>query len=591
MHKTTYRSHLLLMLVERTAATICLVLMAIHKSLVFVFESPRIWQLERGSCRYGDPCLFDVVWSQAGFIWAGPTFRRHEQRRMCLRTTAGMNRRLEGEAAGGHLKRYGRILFGPSMMTATQVKLFAARRVHLRLAPAFGLVLLMTGFCHAQSGTGSGTGAYVVNTGVSANGTLLSGGSSDSHWLIIGGNGITKPTPAVVLTDQLPGNYAQSSDSRWIWANASGVAAFGPPYTFRTTIDLTDFNPSGVTVTGRWGVDNDGYILVNGTTPIGSGEFILDGGIKESNFRLFHGFQITGGFVSGINTLDFVAVDLGYVGGLNVASLVATGLQPSRVVINVASGTQTQAQAGYSTLAGSAPLVKAGLGTLVLNSANTLTGSTAVQQGDLRLADPSALGGSRLVPLSGGTVTLTPGLQTTLGGLAPNAGGLLDLGNGMVSVAAGLSATDLVAALISGLGDGGWSGTSGIVSTAAASSGGSRTVGWLDLGGGSLQVGFAAPGDTNLDWIVDSLDLANFLSSGKLDSGLPATWSEGDFNYDQLVDILDAASFLSSGLLDAGSYNPPAGSIAAVPEPSTWVMGLAGIACGGWQMFRRRRAR
>jgi formylglycine-generating enzyme required for sulfatase activity len=29
----------------------------------------------------------------------------------------------------------------------------------------------------------------------------------------------------------------------------------------------------------------------------------------------------------------------------------------------------------------------------------------------------------------------------------------------------------------------------------------------------------------------------------------------------------------------------------AVPEPSTWVMGLAGIACGGWQMWRRQRAR
>jgi hypothetical protein len=28
-----------------------------------------------------------------------------------------------------------------------------------------------------------------------------------------------------------------------------------------------------------------------------------------------------------------------------------------------------------------------------------------------------------------------------------------------------------------------------------------------------------------------------------------------------------------------------------VPEPSTWVMGLVGIACGGWQMWRRRRAR
>jgi hypothetical protein len=29
----------------------------------------------------------------------------------------------------------------------------------------------------------------------------------------------------------------------------------------------------------------------------------------------------------------------------------------------------------------------------------------------------------------------------------------------------------------------------------------------------------------------------------------------------------------------------------AVPEPSTWVMGLAGLACGGYSMFRRRRAR
>ena len=29
----------------------------------------------------------------------------------------------------------------------------------------------------------------------------------------------------------------------------------------------------------------------------------------------------------------------------------------------------------------------------------------------------------------------------------------------------------------------------------------------------------------------------------------------------------------------------------AVPEPSTWVMGAVGLACGGWQMYRRRRGR
>ena len=58
------------------------------------------------------------------------------------------------------------------------------------------------------------------------------------------------------------------------------------------------------------------------------------------------------------------------------------------------------------------------------------------------------------------------------------------------------------------------------------------------------------------------------------------------------------ASFLSSS--NSSSYDPSfefssigfrLASPVAVPEPSTWVMGLAGIACGGWQMWRRRRAR
>jgi hypothetical protein len=33
------------------------------------------------------------------------------------------------------------------------------------------------------------------------------------------------------------------------------------------------------------------------------------------------------------------------------------------------------------------------------------------------------------------------------------------------------------------------------------------------------------------------------------------------------------------------------GSVQAVPEPSTYCMALAGLACGGYSMFRRRRAR
>jgi formylglycine-generating enzyme len=259
--------------------------------------------------------------------------------------------------------------------------------------------------------------------------------------------------------------------------------------------------------------------------------------------------------------------------GLRIAGLPPA--PPSTITINVGSGTQTQAQAGYPSLSGTTPVFKTGAGTLVVDAANALTGSMTVQGGRLQLANGAALASSRLVPLAGGTVTLTPGLQTTVGGLAAEAGGLTDVGNGMVTAATGLSATSMVAAIVTGMGDGSWNGTSGITSSVAASSGGDRTVGWLDNGDGSVTFAFAAAGDTNLDWQVDIIDAANFLAGGKFDSGSPGSWNEGDFTYDGVVDILDAASFLSNGLFDAGAYNAPPGSVVAVPEPTAAWAGLA----------------
>jgi len=243
------------------------------------------------------------------------------------------------------------------------------------------------------------------------------------------------------------------------------------------------------------------------------------------------------------------------------------------ITITVGSGTQTQSQAGYPLLSGVTPVVKAGAGTLLVDQANTLTGSTTIQQGTLRLAHPSALAASTIVPLAGGTLAVTPFLQTTVGGLATNAGGLIDVGSGMITVASGLSAVDLLAAIVTGRGDGSWSGTSGITSSVAAAdsaSGVPRSVGWLEEGDGSVTFAYAAPGDTNLDWSIDILDAANVLAMGKFDTGLPATWLEGDFSYDGLVDILDVADFVTTGLFNAGHYNPlsAAGMVATVPEPA-----------------------
>ncbi|MFO0959527.1 MAG: hypothetical protein U0800_19185 [Isosphaeraceae bacterium] len=164
----------------------------------------------------------------------------------------------------------------------------------------------------------------LFNSGVGPGGSLLSGGSLDPHWSIIAGPGITSPISAVVLNNQQVGNYAQSTDSRWVWVNAGGVAATGSPYTFRLTFDLTGYNPSTATISGSWGVDNDGTILLNGAAPAGSGALTLLGGDIPNHYTSFHNFSITGDLSPGSTPWISPRTDLGVIGGLNVNHLVGT---------------------------------------------------------------------------------------------------------------------------------------------------------------------------------------------------------------------------------------------------------------------------
>jgi autotransporter-associated beta strand protein len=251
----------------------------------------------------------------------------------------------------------------------------------------------------------------------------------------------------------------------------------------------------------------------------------------------------------------------------------------SVIKVDVSGGVRTQSEAGHPIFSGTTPLLKTGEGTLVVDRGSTLSGSFTVQGGPLQIASGGALGSSRVVPLAGGTVTVSPALATVVGGLAVLAGGLTDVGNGSITVSAGLSKNDLLAALRAGRGDGLWSGATGITSSAAAASGGSRTVGWLDHGDGSVTFAYAAAGDTNLDWSVDILDIANVLAGGKFNSGVPASWSEGDFNDDGLCDMLDVADLMSTGLYAANSYNEihPSVGVVAVPEPSTEALSALAI--------------
>ena len=95
---------------------------------------------------------------------------------------------------------------------------------------------------------------------------------------------------------------ADDTLSAWIGPN-SDSSLDGPAgiYDYRTTFDLTGFDPTTASITGQWSMDDSGVdVLLNGVsiTP------------ASSNFQSWTGFSFNSNFVAGVNTLDFV-IDTG----------------------------------------------------------------------------------------------------------------------------------------------------------------------------------------------------------------------------------------------------------------------------------------
>ena len=506
---------------------------------------------------------------------------------------------------------------------------------------AAGGVLNTTSTTLGIAGPISGTGALrVIGRGVT-----LSGGNSYSGGTIIGSDiamvgGITTTTSGTLTIDSdlrlgaepgvvSPTNVRLGTDTAAGVLNVTASTLFPATRGFSVgAAGGTLSTSSGATVTLAGPLSGTGgFIKTSSGTLVLSGSNTISGGITS-----FGGGAVE---ISADANLGAVPVTTAS-NAITLAGATTSGrlrvtesftMAPTRgITLNVGGTTapplggtidvvadKTLTVAG--PISGAGRLTKSGSGTLVLSGSSSYAGTTTVSSGTLVVsgmvtgtAAVSVIAGATIVLASGnalatrpltvssfGTATLSPYLQTTVGGLNPNAGGLVDVGNGMVTVTSGLTVENMLTAITAGSNGGTWTGTSGITSSTAAvdsAAGSPRAVGWLENGNGSLTVAYAAPGDTNLDWSVDILDTANFLALGKFDTGSPATWLEGDFNYDGIVDILDADAFVSTGLFNAGNYNTPpvaAGSVAAVPEPSTWAMLAA--ACGGavaaWRGRRR----
>ena len=316
------------------------------------------------------------------------------------------------------------------------------------------------------------------------------------------------------------------------------------------------------------------------------------------------------------------SIGLGAMAFDNVMLQLVDAAAPSTdIVIDVASGSQTQAQAGYASISTATSVTKTGVGTVVFDAANAYTGPTTISAGTLELTNPDGLGfttvtvdtGATLAVASGTTmkspavivdggvisggalavnsstgiaslainagsiagsptVTIADGGQMALvqdarvsvsiGGLSVDqgtGGGRLDVGGGQVTVGAGgITAEDLRADIIAGRNGGAWNGTTGITSSAAAAAGGTRAVGYVVAGDGSARMSFSAPGDTNINGQVDVFDLVAVNSGGKYGTGTAAVWSEGDFNYDGVTNVFDLVSTNSAGAYGQGDYFPAA---------------------------------
>jgi hypothetical protein len=147
--------------------------------------------------------------------------------------------------------------------------------------------------------------ASVVNlfsTGVGDTGTALAGpdGTLDTHYNVIASTGSVLPGSAVTYFNVA---YApNSTTSEWISNSIDGTPGL-QTITFRTTFTVTD---APTLITGLWGADNSGSIVLNGATTVAS---LPAPGDPTDNFNNLHLVSFLAGV--GTDTLDFVITDTG----------------------------------------------------------------------------------------------------------------------------------------------------------------------------------------------------------------------------------------------------------------------------------------
>lgn len=186
----------------------------------------------------------------------------------------------------------------------------------------FGNAVIMAATAAALlSGTaGAATVSGVYNTGLGVGGAVLGAGDgqTDANYKLVSGT-----VPGVVTGTQAATYYngayvSENAGSRWISYSGSPFNGTGN-FSVTTTFDLTGYDASTASLTGLWGVDNEGEIFLNGV----STGFSLTGTVVQ-NFNQLYAFTINSGFVAGLNTLSIRVNDTGAPASVRVDGLSLT---------------------------------------------------------------------------------------------------------------------------------------------------------------------------------------------------------------------------------------------------------------------------
>lgn len=290
---------------------------------------------------------------------------------------------------------------------------------------------------------------------------------------------------------------------------------------------------------------NAGMLAVGGTSALGSGPLALNGGTLKA--------AAGGGSLANAVSLNANTTITGS-DALTIGGAVTLNGFNTLAFTNTAR-TTISGQIGEST---PSILIKQGGGELELTGANTYTGGTFIQSGTVRINNStgSAFGVGAVTVASGATLTGAGSISGAVqmnGTWAPgNSPGLVTIDSNVV---------------LNGI---------------------------LDMELGGL---LRATSGTGGSGYYDAINVTNALTlGGTLNVVLYDTFVP---TYGDTFTLLQAGSIsadfdtviyptLSGGLSWERTTSATAMTITVVPEPSTYAMALAGLACGGWQMWRRR---